>query len=519
MTDQDDELKDLFRQKNLENAFSPDEQNWEKMSTFLKDEREGKRRLFIYLSLLLLSLGLGSLWFFNEQKNPDILALKPQEATAKTTPPVNNTQQPVPAIAASKSAKPEQEVIVHEQLKRQPIADKEPETSAPETQQPTTKQTKSDPIQQKQKTHTPIPVKMEMPVVEKKKVNQPEKETTPLVSSSFNPGKQVAAEGSLDPEQLQPKEKKASVVKDKDASKTKNQESNNEELATPAAPLQAELSSPGADHKTLEPVQNTPQENSAASPGALTKDQQDVITTDVLAMTTVTLPVEMRDLTINPVIQPRDSIIPKAPATHRIFLEAGSNYLLGWKTNNKTEANGFNPMVGIQYYHEASRKIGLSIGLHYSTINNLGSTSHTSTTTRLKFGEETDVTVISALKMHYLLMPLKLSYKLSRKDFVCIGYTIGYLLNVESKVEEYSTKQDRSTTPVVSRSMGYTSGFNPYDGQITLSYRRRLYKEFYVNGEFFYGLRDLKDNAIYASNEFERTCGFRLSLSINLWKK
>ena len=175
--------------------------------------------------------------------------------------------------------------------------------------------------------------------------------------------------------------------------------------------------------------------------------------------------------------------------------------------------------MDIQGKSNISLTVGLSLGLMYTSINHLSATSHTSTTTRLKFGEEVDATVVTAQNMHYLLMPLKLNYSLSRNDFVCFGYTIAYLLDVDSKIETYSTRLNYASEPVVSKSRGYSKGFNPYDGQIAVLYRRRVFKEIYLNGEFFYGLRDIKNDDVYKSKGFERAYGFRLSVGINLWKK
>jgi hypothetical protein len=314
---------------------------------------------------------------------------------------------------------------------------------------------------------------------------------------------------------------KTRALPDKDIPKEKDPENKaDEKTAESATQRSNEKVSNDPDRTDLTPQTEMPLETFVQSdviPVAV--HSPDTVAADVSAPVATTTLTQKQDTAAAVTVPIKDSALSAIPPSHALFLEAGATYLFGWKTNGKTEANGFNPLIGLQYNYVLNPRIGLFVGLQYTTINNLGSTSHTSTTTHIKFGEEVDVTVISALKMHYLLMPLKLSYGLDQNNFIGIGYTMAYLLDVESKVEQYSTRLNYASTPEVSRSMGYTSGFNPYDGQITVSYRRRLYKRWYATGEFFYGLRDIKNNIVYGSNEFERTCGFKLSLGINLWKK
>jgi hypothetical protein len=214
-----------------------------------------------------------------------------------------------------------------------------------------------------------------------------------------------------------------------------------------------------------------------------------------------------------------DSLLRQAMIAHRLSLELGVDGLAGWTTADRTEGRGINPLAGLRYDHQVSERFGLSAGVYYSRLGHMGQTTHISTRTRLKFGEETDVTEISALQIHYLLLPLKLNYSLSRRDVLSVGYTLAYLLDVDSQVEQYTMKVNDPGTRVVSREKGYSSGFSPYDGQIALGYRRNFYSIWYVSGEFFYGLRDLKNNEVYAIDKFERIYGLRLSLGINLWKK
>ena len=520
MIEHDDELKDLFRKKNLENEFPLDEQNWKTMSSFLKNEEKKKKRLLVYFSLLLLMFGLGGAWLFvqHTENTTEALTLTSERSATEKGVEKVRVMQHEHGKQASAPLQQKRKALKQQTVSKETSTIKNPEASPMKVQQPAPVHVQLSTKQAEQAIKNDL-VKIERPKVEKKLESQTEKQTTlPAIQSSI-PEKELLPERSKDQESALKSENKESATPFTSATKAADDKASEESPLVKEQVLTQINSSDKDPQDETSPLNLSPKEKTLPVAELITLPATDSLMPDVLALKTSTLPLEERDLVITAVVPTGDTTLPKAPPSHRIFFEAGINYMLGWKTTNKTEASGFNPLIGLQYYHDVTKRMGLSIGVQYTTIDHLSSTSHTSTTTRLKFGEEVDATIISALNMHYLLMPLKLNYSLSRNDFVCIGYTIAYLLNVQSRIETYSTRQDYSSVPVVSKAMGYTTGFNPYDGQITVCYRRRLYKELYVNGELFYGLRDIKNNVIYASDVFERACGFRLSIGINLWKK
>lgn len=221
-----------------------------------------------------------------------------------------------------------------------------------------------------------------------------------------------------------------------------------------------------------------------------------------------------------------ESLKPTADTSKKIIIlknifsiEAGGNYLLGWKNEHGTDAKGFNPQIGINYLRMLTEKLRISGGVHYTTIGNLSEYTHTSKDIRYGFGQERNITAITPVKMHYLLAPIKCTYKLNEKNAVGIGYTFGYLLTVNNKVENYSEKLNSTSATTVSATKGYTEGFSPFDSQLSLFYRRLLIPNLYVNGEIFFGLTDIKDDTFFAPPNFERNKGMKITLIYNLFKK
>lgn len=494
MKENDKKLKDLFRDKNLENAFSPDEQNWKKMAAVLENEKKGNKRGLIYISLLLLLGGLGSALYFGlsaSAPSADLVSLAGKAEQKPAAQIIESTESVVSPDKQIQSSKP---------LPKGNEIKQNNDPNSPETEKSAISKPTAPSATKELKNEQVIPVE------------KPTQTDVAESSQAKNQNVKSSVAGEVPKPELQvPAENNTSEsIATKDPVKEDN-------TTTALSDLNLSLTESSKNETKPEEKNSVASEPKIPSVSTNTIVTETKLFPELMFMRTAT-PEERETALMHEIAYPiNDSMIYKPLPTHRIYLEAGTSYMMGW--NKGSEGKGFSPLAGLQYYHDINKRTGLSLGVMYTSIDHLSNTSHTSTTTHLKFGEEADVTVISAVKMHYLLLPLKLNYALSRNDFVGFGYTLAWLLDAESNVEEFQTRQNYVSTTVVSKSMGYTKGFSTYDGQITACYRRRLYKELYLSGELFYGLKDIKNNAIYQTGKFERNLGFRISLGINLWKK
>lgn len=210
----------------------------------------------------------------------------------------------------------------------------------------------------------------------------------------------------------------------------------------------------------------------------------------------------------------------RAPVPKNFFsIEGGGSFNLGWNDDKGPDANGINPLFGINYQREVSDKYRVSLGVHYTTVGNLGNYSNESSHTRYGFGSVSDKTVITPVKIHYLYFPLRLSYVINPTSSVGVGYHFGYLLTVNSKVENYSQQLNETSGYKSSKTRGYSEGFNSYDSQLSLFYRRRLFGDLSANAELFYGLSDVKNNTFFGSRRFERNSGIKFTLIYNIFKR
>jgi hypothetical protein len=467
MTDNDDKLKELLNGKHREDEFPVDHENWEKLSSVLKAERENKKRLVIYLSMLVGFLALTGIYLLNH--------------TDKTDSPLSTLEKNSNAVFIYKNPKSS-------------IKERNTKHDFPE---------KINSQLKERNTNTP---KKEIDRVNATFANETaDNNEVPLDQKSDRKKMQATAAGIKDDRPLSSNEKYENA---EDAAGEPENVPNFQNSETQKGA--------GADYLTVKEKTDT---NLVTNDSEVSLPTPAIESPDKAGTGNETVRLITKLDSVTPSENFKIDSIPQKAVTNVLALEVGSTYLLGWKNANETEANGFNPVLGLRYSTTITSKIGLSVGIQFTTVKNITATSHTSAITRIKFGEESDVTVISAREMYYLVAPLKLTYSIDSKNIISIGYNAAYLLDVKSTVKTYTQRPDYQSDPVVSTSMGYSTGFNAFDGQIAVGYRRRIYNELFINGEMFYGIKDIKDNVSYGSSEFERNYGFKLTLSCGLFKK
>lgn len=500
MKDLDKELKDLFQEKNLEDAFPAEESNWLSLTAEIEAGKKKKRRFIFYLNTLLfggLSLVLGSIYLLSSsvsntptptfaagpvqtQHSSEEMDLVIQSANADLT---HKTNTSLKSTSPSSSHTTESPIILASNISSPPVLTKQQHLIPNHTKKTTVS------------TSTTIQPNIQQTDVAFTKTF---KKSTPP-SNNQNPVPEI--EGAINAPQ---------VNTDKDSKSTLEPEipSANTALASNTG--------------NMPPADTTHDLAIAIPPLAPPTDTTPSAKVDSNLVVS-TLPKQDSASNTKPDTSGKSVAILLEPSKGNPlrgwYLEGGITYLRGWQTQKGREAAGINPLAGIHYHYPLSPKLGLSAGLAYCSILHMGLSSHTSTATRIRFGEETEQTVITPLSMQYLMLPLKLHFNLSSNDFIGLGYSFAYLLDARSRVETYSTRFGNTTQISETFSSGYSKGFNPYDGQLSLLYRRRIYKEWHVLAELFYGVLDIKKNKTYSIDDFERTSGLRISMVIGIWNK
>jgi len=198
--------------------------------------------------------------------------------------------------------------------------------------------------------------------------------------------------------------------------------------------------------------------------------------------------------------------------------EAGFNLLYGWNSTAGTEGRGFNPILGLNYHNSFSEQFDYSIGFNFTTVGHLHAFSDTSKVTYYKFGEESQVTVISPRTFYYVNFPFRVSWNFTQQQSIGANFELGYLLNVNSAVSTYQESFTTSETQN-SKEFGYMQGASQYNFQFGFFYRRELFKNLFIQPELFLGLMDLKDNDFFKYQGKEKSSGLKLTLLYSLKNK
>jgi hypothetical protein len=203
--------------------------------------------------------------------------------------------------------------------------------------------------------------------------------------------------------------------------------------------------------------------------------------------------------------------------TNFIFAELGGIFNLGWKYQGSREASGITPYFAVGYSTQVSSRLAISIGIGYSELRNLKYNVKVIKSTKVLFGEESDVTAITPVKLNYVNIPAKMEYIIDDKQNITIGYNWAYLLDVKSQVETFTERAGVKEDKTSSKLAGYREGFSKYNSQIAIGYRRKMYRNFWLNGEVFFGLSDIRDDAFFGLDLYERLTGMKFGITYKLF--
>lgn len=486
----EEKFKESLNQKLSEEKFEFDASNWAGAEALLDADKKGKRGLYYLIPFLLILTGFSTYIFWpmtnlnvsekivNENKQLNLTVVESVDKTVATAAPLEKNSTPSPEKASiikpiSEKVNPKQDANpIINNVKDVPLVNNINPTANP--------QIINEPLSNEQNTSINSSTNQNNLTPQKN-------ETTQTILSSISPNTPVI-----------------------------QNESGKTELAVVKENPAIELSTP--------PVTNTIQNEIEVSTKKVSPEiinSTNELTETISALTpTIALNAVVDTAKNSSLVNSEavNSTLVPIPSSF-LFLELGTNYNLGWKNSSNIDAHGFNPMFGVFFQSMIVQNFGFSFGMQYSSVGNLSFSSKTSKVTRYGLGEESNVTIITPSKIHYVYVPFKITYEYKEKNVFTLGYNLGYLLNVESKVETYNEHFTHNDNYKSYKTGGYTEGFGIFDSQIAAGYRRKLYKDFWMNAEVFMGLTDIKNNTFFESNVFERNKGLKISLMYNIFKK
>lgn len=211
---------------------------------------------------------------------------------------------------------------------------------------------------------------------------------------------------------------------------------------------------------------------------------------------------------------PTDSVINKKKYKDAFVFELGLAQSFGWKyLSREREAIGRSPVFGISYAKTIHTKLWCQFGLRYQSVSPLFSSSKVSRVGYYTgYGEESTVTTITPVRLHYLIAPFKCHVVVNEHHHLGLGLNVGYLMNVSAKVTAYNEKPGYTGPTQTSIQSGYMQGFHWIDAQLAASYTYKLNSEWALHSELYYGWIDIKEDAFFNRIQKERNSGIKLSL-------
>jgi hypothetical protein len=527
--------EDKFKNKltNLldEQSYSYDAENWEKASAFLdKDERKRRFLFFLFTGLGIALIVLGYFWYTSTSILPTFnMATSGSKQSTATN---SNTTQPDASIVNQ----PTTEVL-------KPI--KQPENS--KAQKPTTT---DSPVKQTEPSVDKAPLKITKP----QQTNLTEKTSkTALhhITANSTPIAVPNAVRKLIPEKNPNLTSKTTTTNNDEKNNyvtEKNTDTTSEkETANTAATQNNSLNTPVNISQKVEKEEaavNTTA-NLTNTPTGVNSAPQESVEPVVLAITP-TVPTQLPESLPKAITQPT---LTHPAKFDYFYAEVGTYFNFGWKYQNVTEVpdfnvtegQGFNPIAGVSYLKSVSNKLSMSLGAYYLMVAHLklGTKTSSSSKTALGlqanesalapsypgqgltayYGEQKEVTAITPLLLNYIVIPAKVHYLINSGQSITLGYSLAYLLDVTSRVETYSVNPISQSEKKTTMTGGYTEGYKIFTSQLNVGYRKKIYKNLWVDGEVLFGLTDIRDNAFFGIDLTERATGFKISLTYNLVKK
>lgn len=489
----EEKFKNSVRDLLDEQYYPYDPDNWEQASNYLDAEDKRKRRgLFFLLAGLGLSIALTVYLLLpsgSEGTQKDLTENQEEKTEAVREEAPGNTYKTQEAPAAS----PEMHRPMAGKMPQSDPASPEPTAETPAVVSPG-----SLPGKQPEQTNVSAEIKAKL--------------VTPRRIKSFTVVNSGNVSGNADKEIIRPVKENTKTY---DHSGKANDQPGDDGRPSEDNARASSPESPAADQEQKEEQLGSPGFTGSGTPDAKAAGADTVLSTKPNDTEKITLSAQSAD-TIRPAGQPT---VQSLPPGNYCYVEAGAFVNLGWTYQGVREGTGFNPYLGVSYLMRLTDKAGFSIGAYYTTLAGLKLDTKVIRSSKIVFGEESDVVAITPVRLNYIAVPLRLQYTIDEKQMLTAGYTAGYLLDVQSRVETYTEKLSTQENKMSYMTGGYVEGFRTFNSQLSLGYRRQIYKGLWGNAEIFYGLTDVRDNVFFGIDRRESATGLKISLTYDLLKK
>lgn len=585
MMNQEDNFDDLIRQKFDEKEFVFNDENWEKAEKKIDAVRR-LRKIYLWSSIFIVGLIIGIALTFlfvekvNNENSKNSSEINPQKNNKAEIVKIETTDMNKSGIAITANNQNEHTVSPKEEEKENPVVEKS--SSKTDDHQNTAADNHGQELSDENSQNISLAslnrVNKETTATKtistKKETNSSTSVTTGVsnksakivVAKTESPNKKIHENNLKTSEQpvnvISKKVKNNSIVRVEELQKntsaplltesTQPSEANDksQSVGTEGLIKKNETISNPAVNRTTQAENNSQKNKSDASltqiipegksnndplPNTTLSTQNSdlkndstanfVKTTDILQQLATEIVKQKSDSALQINLAAPPPVAPGGLASATFFsVDAGTNIEIGWKYADATEAQGFNPVLGLGITHYFNQKWSLYSGVQYGSIAYLKVSKKSFSDVTYGFGSTSIDTVIDTKMLHYAVVPIMCQYSLNDKNTISIGGSISYLVNSKSKVSINTTTvtamatDSNGVSSTAKSELGYyANAFNKWDASIAFGYRRRISQKFNVVAIANFGLADIKNNEFFTRETYERNIGIKIVLSYSLF--
>ncbi len=178
----------------------------------------------------------------------------------------------------------------------------------------------------------------------------------------------------------------------------------------------------------------------------------------------------------------------------------------GLGTSPSLTASNLLYTAGFYYSVNVAKNFNISTGLSYRSKSGKGvELSRTQTT--YGFGKTERTETLALDRLHYIDLPLEVSYDIKGKHSIIAGASIGYLAGVRSSLATKNEESLYASSEESKNTWNYRDGLNNFDANLRLGYDYQLQNNLSIGGMVQYGLLDITNdqtfNVVDNSNNLE----------------
>mgnify|MGYP003852372137 CR=1 FL=1 len=213
---------------------------------------------------------------------------------------------------------------------------------------------------------------------------------------------------------------------------------------------------------------------------------------------------------------------PKAPGfdnrkgyNNYFGLIAGLSVAPSFDAANSSNPVSTNVILGLRYAYQIRPELTLNVNALYSDRTGINQTKEVHDTI-YHFGMATRSHYITPTRLHYVEMPIYLSWQMDRNHSLSIGVSPAVLIGQNNRIDLVSQDSFDNMDYQTETHAGRSEGILNYDASVMMGYTYRVNEYWSVGVRGQYGLFDITNNEYYHSPKTHRNLFIRFMAEYKL---